>query len=164
MPFGAIMAEKKNKGKLVFILSALFMVSSVVAFLLKFYIAGVILFFFGFNLLEPVLQSFTGKVARIHEKATAMSLGNSIQYTGIFLGGMVAGMIKEYYGYDALFYLILGLGALWIITLMSMKNFQGYEIKEFTEFDDQMIENFKNDENVHDLFIKEEVLIVRFVK
>jgi len=164
MPFGAIMAEKKGKGKLVFILSAVFMVSSVIAFLAKFYVVGVILFFFGFNLLEPVLQSFTGKVARIHEKATAMSLGNSIQYMGIFFGGMIAGMIKQHYGYSALFYLILGLGALWIAVLFTMREFKGYEVKEFKEFDDEMIQNFKNDENVHDLFIKEEVLIVRFNK
>jgi len=164
MPFGAIMAEKKGKGKLVFILSAVFMVSSVIAFLAKFYVIGVILFFFGFNLLEPVLQSFTGKVARVHEKATAMSLGNSIQYMGIFLGGMIAGIIKQHYGYNALFYLILAMGALWIITLFTMREFKGYEIKEFKEFDDQMIEEFKNNKNVHDLFIKEEVLIVRFKK
>jgi len=162
MPFGAIMAEKKNKGKLVFILSAVFMVSSVLAFLAKFYVVGVILFFFGFNLLEPVLQSFTGKVARIHEKATAMSLGNSIQYLGIFLGGMVAGMIKQHFGYDSLFYLILALGVIWIVVLATMKDFKGYTIKEFKEFDDKIIEEFKNNENVHDLFIKEEVLIVRF--
>ena len=164
MPFGAIMAEKKGKGKLVFILSAMFMVASVVAFLVHFYIAGVILFFFGFNLLEPVLQSFTGKVARIHEKATAMSLGNSIQYLGIFLGGMVAGMIKQYYGYSALFYLILGMGVLWIGVLFSMREFKGYDIKEYSEFDDEMIEKFKQDDEVHDLFIKEEILVVRYIK
>ena len=164
MPFGAIMAEKRNKGKLVFILSAVFMVSSVIAFMLKFYVTGVILFFFGFNMLEPVLQSFTGKIARIHEKATAMSLGNSIQYFGIFLGGAMAGIIKQYYGYNALFYLILAMGAIWILTLFTMKNFIGFKIKEFSKFDDEMINNLKNDENVHDLFIKEKVLIVRFKK
>ena len=164
MPFGAIMAEKKQKPKLVFILSAVFMVSSVIAFLAKFYVVGVILFFFGFNLLEPVLQSFTGKIARIHEKATAMSVGNSIQYFGIFLGGMVAGIIKQHFGYEPLFYLILLLGIVWIGVLISMKEFKGYEIKEFNEFNDEIIENFKNDKNVHDLFIKEEILIVRFYK
>jgi len=164
MPFGAIMAEKRNKGKLVFILSAVFMTLSVLAFLSKFYITGVVLFFVGFNMLEPVLQSFTGKIAKIHEKATAMSLGNSIQYSGIFLGGLVAGAVKQYYGYNALFYLILAIGAIWIVTLFSMKNFVGFEIKEFKEFDDNMIEELKNDENVHDLFIKEEILIVRYLK
>ena len=164
MPFGAIMAEKKGKGKLVFILSAMFMVASVVAFLIHFYIAGVILFFFGFNLLEPVLQSFTGKVARIHEKATAMSLGNSIQYLGIFLGGMVAGIIKQYYGYSALFYLILAMGLAWIAVLLTMKEFKGFEVKTFEEFNDEMIEGFKNDDTVHDVFIKEEILIVKFLK
>jgi MFS family permease len=164
MPFGAIMAEKKSKGKLVFILSAIFMTSSVIAFLLKFYITGVILFFIGFNMLEPVLQSFTGKIARIHEKATAMSLGNSIQYAGIFLGGLVAGVVKQYYGYNALFYLILAIGAIWIASLFTMKQFKGFDIKTFENFDEDMIEKFKNDENVHDLFIKEEVLVVRYVK
>jgi len=161
MPFGAIMAEKKNKGKLVFLLSAIFMVSSVVAFLLKFYILGVILFFFGFNLLEPVLQSFTGKIAKMREKATAMSLGNSIQYLGIFLGGMVAGAIKQHFGYYPLFYLILGMGAIWIITLLTMKEFKKFEIEEYKEFDNNFIENLKNDPNVYDYFIKEEILIIK---
>ncbi|NPA55356.1 MAG: MFS transporter [Epsilonproteobacteria bacterium] len=164
MPLGAILAEKKHKGKLVFILSAIFMVSSVVAFLFKFYIVGVILFFFGFNMLEPVLQSFTGKVARVHEKATAMSIGNSIQYLGIFLGGAVAGAIKQYYGYSALFYVILAMGIIWIVLLATMKDFKGFEIKEYDKWDDEFIENMKKQDNVHDLFIKEEILIVRFIK
>jgi MFS family permease len=164
MPFGAIMAEKRNKGKLVFILSAVFMTSSVIAFLFEFYITGVVLFFIGFNMLEPVLQSFTGKIARIHEKATAMSLGNSIQYAGIFLGGLVAGAVKQYYGYNALFYLILVIGAIWIASLFTMKQFKGFDIKTFDKFDEDMIEKFKNDENVHDVFIKEEVLVVRYIK
>jgi MFS family permease len=164
MPFGAIMAEKKGKPKLIFLLSAIFMVSSVIAFLLKFYIMGVILFFFGFNLLEPVLQSFTGKIAKIHEKATAMSIGNSIQYLGIFLGGMVAGIIKQYFGYEPLFYLILGIGILWIITLISMKEFKGFRTEQFKEFDDKLISKYKDSEKVHDLFIKEEILVVRFYK
>jgi MFS family permease len=164
MPFGAIMAEKRNKGKLVFILSAVFMTSSVIAFLFEFYITGVVLFFIGFNMLEPVLQSFTGKIARIHEKATAMSLGNSIQYAGIFLGGLVAGAVKQYYGYNALFYLILVIGAIWIASLFTMKQFKGFDIKTFENFDEDMIEKFKNDENVHDVFIKEEVLVVRYIK
>ncbi len=164
MPFGAIMAEKRNKGKLVFILSAVFMTSSVIAFLFEFYITGVVLFFIGFNMLEPVLQSFTGKIARIHEKATAMSLGNSIQYAGIFLGGLVAGAVKQYYGYNALFYLILAIGVIWIGSLFTMKDFKGFDIKTFENFDNDMINKFKNDENVHDVFIKEEVLVVRYIK
>jgi len=164
MPFGAIMAEKRNKGKLVFLLSALFMVSSVIAFLVKMYILGVILFFFGFNLLEPVLQSFTGKIAKVHEKATAMSLGNSIQYLGIFLGGMIAGIIKQHFGYETLFYIILAMGAIWIGMLISMKDFKGYTIKEFNEFDDKFIQELKNNNEVHDLFIKEEILVVRYYK
>jgi len=162
MPFGAIMAEKKGKGKLVFILSAILMTSSVISFLVHFYITGVVLFFIGFNMLEPILQSFTGKIARIHEKATAMSLGNSIQYSGIFLGGLVAGIVKQYFGYSALFYLILAIGILWIGSLFTMREFKGFEIKEFSEFDDKMIEKLKNDENVYDLFIKEEILIVKY--
>jgi MFS family permease len=164
MPFGAIMAEKKQKAKLVFILSAVFMVSSVLAFLLQFYIVGVILFFFGFNLLEPVLQSFTGKIARIHEKATAMSLGNSIQYFGIFLGGMIAGIVKQYFGYETLFYLILGMGVVWLAVLITMKEFKGFDIKEFEEFDDKFIEELKDNEEVHDLFIKEKILIVKYYR
>ena len=164
MPFGAIMAEKKQKTKLIFILSAVFMVLSILAFLFQFFIVGVILFFFGFNLLEPVLQSFTGKIAKVHEKATAMSIGNSIQYFGIFLGGVIAGIVKQYFGYEILFYIVLGLGVMWLAVLSSMKEFKGYHIKEFNKFDDELIEKLKNNDEVYDLFIKEEILVVKYKK
>jgi hypothetical protein len=45
-----------------------------------------------------------------------------------------------------------------------MKQFKGFDIKTFENFDEDMIEKFKNDENVHDVFIKEEVLVVRYIK
>jgi len=164
MPIGAILAEKKQKGKIVFLMSAFFITFSVVLFLIKEYVAGVVVFFFGFSMLEPVLQSFTGKIAKAHEKATAMSLGNSIQYFGIFLGGLIAGVVKQYYGFSALFYLVLVFGVVWILSLISMKSFQGFDKEELSSWDDELIAKLKNDKNVHDVFIINETLIINRYK
>jgi len=93
LPLGAILGEKKGKGKLVFIISAILITFSLILLLigekLTIFLA-VLIFFFGFNLLEPILQSFVSKVAYAHQKATALSTSNTIQYLGIFLGGSVA--------------------------------------------------------------------------
>ena len=93
-----------------------------------------------------------------------MSLGNSIQYFGIFLGGLIAGVVKHYYGFSALFYLVLVFGVVWILSLISMKSFQGFDKEELSSWDDELIAKLKNDKNVHDVFIINETLIINRYK
>jgi hypothetical protein len=45
-----------------------------------------------------------------------------------------------------------------------MKEFKGFRTEQFKEFDDKLISKYKDSETVHDLFIKEEILVVRFYK
>ncbi|NPA12187.1 MAG: MFS transporter [Epsilonproteobacteria bacterium] len=170
LPIGAILAEKKGKGKLVFIISASSMTLALALFLagVKFnsYIlglSGVILFFFGFNLLEPVLQSFVSKVARANQKATALSTSNTIQYLGIFLGGSVGGYFlnKGYLSGFLIFAVIVGI--VWIIMLLGMKPVKKFKIVEYDNFDESFIEGLKNEKNVYDFYEKDGVLIVRYI-
>ncbi len=169
LPMGAILAEKKGKGKFVFILSAVSITLALVLFLIgveiKNYLValiGVIAFFFGFNLLEPVLQSFVSKVAMAHQKATALSTSNTIQYLGIFLGGAVAGwflnkgMLKEFLIFATF------IGILWIIAIIKMKPVKKFKIVEYENFDKNFIEELKTEKNVYDFYEKDGKLIVRY--
>ena len=166
LPLGAILAEKKGKGKLVFILSALSITLSLILFLIgskATIFSAVLIFFFGFNLLEPVLQSFVSKVALANQKATALSTSNTIQYLGIFLGGAVAGyflnkgLLKEF------LILAIIMGIIWIVTLVKMKPIKKFKIVEYENFDKDFIEELLTEKNVYDFYEKEGKLIVRYI-
>ncbi len=166
LPLGAILAEKKGKGKLVFIISASAITLSLILFLIGTKVtifSAVLIFFFGFNLLEPVLQSFVSKVAYAHQKATALSTSNTIQYLGIFLGGAVAGyflnkgMLKEF------LILAIIMGLIWIIGLIKMKEIKKFKIVEYDKFDKDFIEELKTEKNVYDFYEKDGKLIVRYI-
>ena len=170
LPLGAILAEKKGKGKLVFILSATSITTALFLFLIGINIKssiigiiGVIFFFFGFNLLEPVLQSFVSKVAYAHQKATALSTSNTIQYLGIFLGGSIAGWFlhKGYLNLFLIFSTIIGI--IWTIMLIKMKPITKFKIVIYENFDKDFIEELKTEKNVYDFYEKDKKLIVRYI-
>ncbi len=167
LPLGAILAEKKGKGKLVFILSALAITLSLVLFLIgtkATIFSAVIIFFFGFNLLEPVLQSFVSKVAYAHQKATALSTSNTIQYLGIFLGGAVAGYFLNKGMLNKFLILAIVMGVIWLVALFKMKEIKKFKVVEYDKFDKDFIEELKTGKNVYDFYEKDGVLIVRYIK
>ncbi|WP_456489373.1 MFS transporter [Caminibacter pacificus] len=170
LPLGAILAEKKGKGKAVFIISALSITLALILFLIGlntqnylFALIAVIVFFFGFNLLEPVLQSFVSKVAYANQKATALSTSNTIQYLGIFLGGAVAGYFMKHGMLKSFLIISIIIAFLWVFALIKMKPVKKFKIVEYTEFDKDFIEELKTEKNVYDFYEKEGVLIVRYI-
>jgi predicted MFS family arabinose efflux permease len=166
LPLGAILAEKKGKGKLVFVLSASLITLSLFLYAVENVITdflAVVIFFFGFNMLEPVLQSFVSKVARANQKATALSTSNTIQYLGIFLGGAVAGIFMNHNALK-LFLILSGIiGILWVAALVKMKPIKNFKIVEYKNYDEDFIESLKTEKNVYDFYEKDGVLIVRYI-
>jgi len=68
----AVFGEKYGKGREVFMVSVATILFGFLAmgFASKpwIFIVGVVLFFIGFNMFEPVLQSFVSKFAKVHQK------------------------------------------------------------------------------------------------
>jgi predicted MFS family arabinose efflux permease len=163
---GAVLAEKKQKAKTVFVTSAGAITLSLILFLIgnKYtYVAAVIVFFFGFNLLEPVLQSFVSKIARAHEKATALSTSNTIQYIGIFLGGASAGLFIHNHELKTFLILSVLIGIFWTLVLIKMKAVKNFKIVTYDNYDKNFIENLKTENNVYDFYEKDSRLIVRYI-
>jgi len=166
LPLGAILAEKKGKGKLVFILSATAITLSLILLAIPNKITiftSVLVFFFGFNLLEPVLQSFVSKVAYAHQKATALSTSNTIQYLGIFLGGAVAGFFLKYHMLNIFLLIAIAMGILWIFALIRMKEIKKFKIVKYEKFDENFIKELLNEKKVYDFYEKDGELIVRYI-
>jgi predicted MFS family arabinose efflux permease len=122
----AVFGEKHNKPKQIFLLSILFFGLS---FLLMGYavnsalfIAGVVSFFIGFNMMEPLLQSMISKFAKVHQKGAALGIANSVAYFGTFIGGTAAGLVLDISDRQALG-MLLGIIALaWLLWTLKMPN------------------------------------------
>ncbi len=166
LPLGAILAEKKGKGKLVFVLSASLITLSLILLALNNQISiflAVMIFFFGFNMLEPVLQSFVSKVAFANQKATALSTSNTIQYLGIFLGGASAGYFLKHNILNMFLICSIIIGVLWVISLLKMKEIKKFKIVEYDNFESDFISELQTSKNVYDFYEKEGKLIVRYI-
>jgi predicted MFS family arabinose efflux permease len=122
----AVFGEKYGKGREVFIISIISILLGFVA--MGFgttpwvFIVGVVLFFIGFNMFEPLLQSFVSKFAKVHQKGAALGVANTFAYVGIFFGGLMAGYLMDHYDRGVLAMVVVGLSILWLIWVATMPN------------------------------------------
>jgi len=128
----AVLAEKKGKFKEVLMLGILFF--GISYFILGhstsqfLFILGVLVFFSGFNMHEPIMQSLTTRYAKVHEKGKVLGVFNSFGYFGTFLGGVIGGMFfKEVDGsflqsLSEISYVLVIISVLWLILILTLPN------------------------------------------
>lgn len=169
MGFSAVMGEKKKKPREVLILG-------IILFALAFgtmglaktpfvFIIGVMFFFIGFNMHEPIMQSMASKYAKIHQKGVALGVFNSFGYVGTLTGALWGGFVLKHYGIEQIAMIAVGTALLWIVLIITLKNpiFNKNVYLDFGKFDeaklavlnstDGIIEWYKN-ENEKTLIIK----------
>jgi predicted MFS family arabinose efflux permease len=148
VPF-IILAEKKRKIKQVLI-GAIFVIAisqlglplltnSLVGFAIMLW-----LFFSAFNLLEASMPSLVAKMAPAAHKGTAMGAYSTAQFLGVFLGGLVGGMLSEFYGISGVAIFNVMLLTIWASLAITMKKphfFTSYllNVGEVTEKEAQEI-------------------------
>lgn len=165
----AVFGEKKNKPKLIFIISvALFTLSF---FLMGYatsaglFIAGVIAFFIGFNMLEPLIQSMISKFAKVHQKGAALGISNSLAYFFTFIGGTSAGLLLDISDRQSLGMLFGIIGALWLIWTLKLPNPPRYGnlFVPLAEVDEAKLNNLEH-EHVAEWYINETeaIAVVKF--
>ncbi|MDC0932941.1 MFS transporter [Arcobacteraceae bacterium] len=92
----AVLAEKKGKFKQILLIGIVFFALSY--YLIgnatsdTWFLIGVVVFFIGFNMHEPIMQSLTTKYIKVHEKGKVLGVFNSFGYFGTFIGGFVGGI------------------------------------------------------------------------
>ena len=146
MGFSAVMGEKKKKPKLVLIVGILmfglsfaimgFTNSSTV------FIVGVVVFFVGFNVHEPLLQSLASKYAKIHQKGAALGIFNSFGHFGTFTGALWGGHCLKWYGIEYIAAVVLVTCLLWVILIITLENpiFTKNIYLNFGKFDEAKLE------------------------
>jgi len=120
-----ILGEKKNKPKIIFLLSSiLFVVVSILISLNspELTIIALFIFFIAFNLIEPLIQSMVSKFVKANEKGRALGYTNSFAYIGTFLGGTGAGLFLNSESIQILGYILVALSVFWLIWTLLIEN------------------------------------------
>jgi predicted MFS family arabinose efflux permease len=77
-------------------------------------LAALVVFFSAFNILEANLPSLISKIAPRDAKGTAMGIYSSLQFLGIFAGGVLGGWANQSAGTNGLFTLTIVLALIWL--------------------------------------------------
>jgi MFS family permease len=83
-------------------------------------VAGLVLFFAAFNLLEASLPSLISKLAPPEAKGTAIGVYSTLQFVGTFIGAGIAGVLAQYAGQGAVFAFCAILAAVWFAAAVGM--------------------------------------------
>ncbi|MDY0179922.1 MFS transporter [Aliarcobacter skirrowii] len=169
----AVLAEKKGKYKEVLLIGILFFIISylVIGFSSSAFVftVGVVIFFIGFNMHEPIMQSLTTKFAKVHQRGSVLGVFNSFGYLGTFFGGVFGGiMLDKFSSYELEnFSLIVAVVCvLWALLIILMKN-PSKTKNVYLSLDEYKLENSKKlneNENIIEWYINnsENILVVKY--
>ncbi len=168
----AVFGEKKDKGKEIFLLSIILIA---IGFALMgfstnatLFIVGVVFFFIGFNMFEPLLQSFVSKFAKVHQKGAALGVANSFAYFGAFLGGVIGGWLMHSYSRGTLASFVLVLCVAWFFWVMKLRNpgHRGNVYMEFERYDREKLPQLKDKAGIVEYYTNETegIIVVKYDK
>ena len=81
---------------------------------------GLMLFISGFALLELMLPALLTRFSDTHSRGTAAGVFNMSQFSGAFLGGLLAGLFLER-NLQALYLILAGTGVIWFIAAVRLR-------------------------------------------
>ena len=165
----AVFGEKYNKSKEIFLLAILLFV---IAFVLMgfatsstLFAVGVVSFFIGFNMMEPLVQSLISKFAKVHQKGAALGIGNSVAYFATFIGGTLAGLFLDISDRQSLGMLLAIIGTVWLLWTLKMSNpvKHSHLFVPLSEVDQEKLSTLEH-ESIAEWYINEteEVVVVKY--
>lgn len=121
-----IVAEKHRRMKGVFVAAVAALALSQMMFYfcvgnLYALLTALTVFFSAFNVMEASLPSLITKAAPPDAKGTAIGVYSSLQFLGIFVGGVVGGLAHQAGGTAGVFVLTTIVALLWLIAAATMK-------------------------------------------
>lgn len=148
MGMAGFMGEKRGLSKVILLLGISFFIFSYICFVVAnskiLFIIGVILFFIGFNMHEPIMQSAASKFAKSDQKGAVLGVFNAAGYFGTFVGGIGGGVMLENLGIHYLAAIIAIICIIWFLLLISLTNpanFKNIYLKNSENFDLSSLEN-----------------------
>lgn len=121
----SIIAEKYGQYKNVMIAGILAFISCFALFfisdyyhLLWMFVLGIFIFFIGFDIHEPIIQSLASKYPKASQRSSALGLFTTFGFLGSFVGAILGGVLYNWIGLLYLSLLIGTLSLVWIVVLI----------------------------------------------
>jgi len=120
-----VIAEKYRHMKAVFVAAVALLLASQLALAFRagdavWLLAALVMFFSAFNVLEASLPSLITKAAPPDAKGTATGLYSSLQFLGIFAGGVIGGFANQHAGSMGVFAVTTALALIWLAAAVGM--------------------------------------------
>ena len=132
MGMAGFLGDGKGHSKKLLLIGVVLFISSFIGFGVAnsavSFIIFVVIFFIGFNIHEPILQSCASKFAKSNQRGSALGIFNSFGYLGSFLGGAVGGYLLHSYNITALAAVLAVLLAIWLLILFQLSDPRIFQI------------------------------------
>ena len=126
MGLAGALGDGKGLSKVILIAGTLLFAITYAIFALSFtkflFVVGIAIFFVGFNLHEPIMQSTATKFVKSSQKGTALGIFNSFGYFGSFIGGAFGGYIMHAFDFKVLATICVVLCVIWLVLLFSLSD------------------------------------------
>ena len=126
MGLAGALGDGKGLSKVILIAGTLLFALTYAIFALSFtkfiFVVGIAIFFIGFNLHEPIMQSTATKFVKSSQKGTALGIFNSFGYFGSFVGGAFGGYIMHAFNFKVLAIVCVVLCVIWLVLLFSLSD------------------------------------------
>lgn len=134
--FGSVVAEKHKRYRTVVCVGVLlFMASYIVMALsdtrldsLYLFAFGVVLFFMGFCMLEPIMQSLTSAYSKPSSKGVSLSFVNTCGFLGSFIGSVLGAFLYYRVGLLALCVIVFVICVFWMLLISRLENVTNYGV------------------------------------
>ncbi|EAJ5678313.1 MULTISPECIES: MFS transporter [unclassified Campylobacter] len=168
MGLSGSLGEKRGLSKEILLLGVAFFIIAYIIFAFSHnalvFMVGVVVFFIGFNLHEPIMQSCASKFAKVNEKGAALGVFNAFGYFGSFLGGVVGGYFLHHFSLVALAFILIALSVIWFVLLLFLQSpadFKNVYLSLETKHDLNMIKGING---VLDVYKNSKFLVIKYNK
>ncbi len=166
MGMAGFMGEKRGLSKMILLLGISFFIFSYVCFVVAnskiLFIIGVILFFIGFNMHEPIMQSAASKFAKSDQKGAVLGVFNAAGYFGTFVGGIGGGVMLENLGIHYLAAIIAIICIIWFLLLISLTNPANFKNIYLKNSENLNLSSLENRVGFIEAYRKNSEIVVKF--
>lgn len=125
MGIGGVFGEKKGFSKHILLAGVLlFLIENILFIVQDFnvFMIGCFVFFIGFCLHEPIMQSSVSKICKVEQKGLVLGIFNSFGYFGSFFGALLIGLFLHSKWFYEFYILMAVLCLAWFIMLCFLNN------------------------------------------
>jgi MFS family permease len=166
----AVFGEKRDKTKNIFLISiSLFGAGYLImgnAHSIYLFVFGFVIFFVGFSMQEPLLQSSVTKFSKVYQRGATLGIFNTFQSIGAFLGGLIGGFAIHNFSVELLGDMISIIALLWFFWTLKMQNptKKDFLYLPSVNYDIKKVKNISSVEGVLDYYINntEHILVVKY--